>query len=382
MPTAYTPGLKVSACTVIRKERRLPLKGEVVVREGDAVQPDTVVARTAIPGPMQTFRVASLLGIEPGALPSVMCVQLGEKVEKGDLIAETHGLFGRFFRNRFYAPVSGKVELISPTTGNVGIRLPSLPVEQRAYIRGVVERVLPQEGAIVRCAGALVQGIFGVGGERLGALKVLVSGPDVVLDEMHFSEMHRGRVVVGGSGVRYEALRKAVEVGVVGIVCGGIVDTDLIRLLSELLQEPNYEIGVATTGQEPIPLTIILTEGFGYIPMAERTFRLLCQLEGEQASINGATQIRAGVIRPEVVVPRQDIAPQEETSWASGSLSIGTLIRLIRAPYFGKIGEVLELPIAPEPVESGAVVRVLRAKLEDGQVVTVPRANVEIIEVD
>jgi hypothetical protein len=69
-----------------------------------------------------------------------------------------------------------------------------------------------------------------------------------------------------------------------------------------------------------------------------------------------------------------DIQPTQE-------LGVGTPIRLIRSPYFGEIGEVAELPIAPEQVESGAVVRVLRAKLADGRLVTVPRANVEIIEV-
>ena len=37
--------------------------------------------------------------------------------------------------------------------------------------------------------------------------------------------------------------------------------------------------------------------------MAERTFELLASREGEDAAVNGATQIRAGVMRPEIVVP-------------------------------------------------------------------------------
>lgn len=62
------------------------------------------------------------------------------------------------------------------------------------------------------------------------------------------------------------------------------------------------------------------------------------------------------------------------------SLEIGSPVRIIRAPYFGIIGKVVELPIQLTELESGTIVRVLIAKLPDGRRVTVPRANVEIIE--
>ncbi len=58
----------------------------------------------------------------------------------------------------------------------------------------------------------------------------------------------------------------------------------------------------------------------------------------------------------------------------------GTPIRIIRNPYFGAIGAVVELPIELQRLESGSKVRVLKAQLVDGSIVTVPRANVEIIE--
>ena len=41
--------------------------------------------------------------------------------------------------------------------------------------------------------------------------------------------------------------------------------------------------------------------------MAARTFGLFQALQGRTASINGATQIRAGVIRPEVIVPLEGV---------------------------------------------------------------------------
>lgn len=71
---------------------------------------------------------------------------------------------------------------------------------------------------------------------------------------------------------------------------------------------------------------------------------------------------------------------KEEVPVHSGNkLQSGTPIRIIREPYFGRLGTVTGLPAQPQKVDSGAVVRVLNARLDDGEEVCVPRANVEII---
>ena len=87
MGTAYTPGLKVSADTTVEKLRRLPLKGQVLVEVGERVLPDTVVARTELPGIMQTVRLADRLSIEPKEVAETLRVRLGDRVNKNDLLA-------------------------------------------------------------------------------------------------------------------------------------------------------------------------------------------------------------------------------------------------------------------------------------------------------
>jgi len=380
--TAYTPGLKVSARTTIEKMRRLPLKGTVLVKEGDRVSPDTVVARTELPGILQTVKLAEQMGVEPSEVRNYLLVKEGDRIEKGTLLAQTKGLFG-LFKSEYRAEVAGTLETVFEQTGHLGIRQPPIPVEKDAYVMGRIRQVIPDEGVIVQCEGALVQGIFGVGGERQGVIAVLTAGPEAPLTDALINAEHRGKIVVGGSNVSLAALRKAAEVGVVGVVVGGVVDQDLIEYLRGALNDPTYDIGVAITGQEPIPFTLIITEGFGTIRMAGRTFALLKSLEGKMASINGATQIRAGVIRPEVIVPREEGGSAASSPAAgSGQLAVGTPIRVIREPYFGLLGTVTALPSELQQVESETWVRVLEAKLEDGRTVTVPRANVEIIETD
>jgi hypothetical protein len=376
MGTAYTPGLTVSANTVILKTRRLPIKGEVLVQEGEVVQPDTVVARALLPGILQTVRVAQTLGIEPKQIHSVLKVKEGDTVEKDQVIAETKGFLG-LFRGVAKSPVPGTVELISDVTGHVGVRQPPTVIEVNAYVQGRVVKILPQEGAVVETQGALIQGIFGVGGERRGALRILVSRPDETLTAQHIPDDVAGQILVGGAAVEADAITCAAERGAVGIVAGGIRDTDLVRYLGR-------DIGVAITGSEDIPLSIILTEGFGAIQMATRTFRLLKSLEGKTASINGATQIRAGVIRPEIIVPLEDPShlPESPPAREAQTLDIGSVVRIIREPYFGRLGTVVELPPELMEIESGTHARVLKAELDGGAIAVVPRANVEIIVED
>ena len=373
MGTAYTPGLTVSANTIILKTRRLPIKGEVLVNEGDTVQPDTVVARALLPGILQTVRVAQTLGIEPKQIRTALKVKEGDEVEKDQIIAETKGFLG-LFRGVCKSPVKGTVELISEVTGHVGVRQPPTVIDVNAYVQGRVVKVIPQEGAVIETQGALIQGIFGVGGERRGVLRVLVPSPSETLTAQHIPNDVQGQVLVGGASVEADAIRRAAELGAVGIVVGGIRDTDLVQYLGR-------DIGVAITGSEEIPLSIILTEGFGSIQMANRTFRLLKSLEGKGASINGATQIRAGVIRPEIIVPLENPSqlPESPPAREAQMLNIGSTIRVIREPYFGRLGTVIELPPELMEIESGTHARVLKAKLDDGTIAIVPRANVEII---
>ncbi|MBX3111931.1 MAG: hypothetical protein KF857_07965 [Fimbriimonadaceae bacterium] len=372
MGSAYTPGLTVSADTVVQRVRRLPIKGEVLVKEGDEVGPATVVARALLPGLLQTVRLAEKLGIEAKDVADASLVKVGDQVEKGQTVAKTKGLFGKFFSQEVVCDYSGIVEGISEITGNVLVREPSIPVDLTAYVAGKVVRVLPEEGAVVETRGAMVQGIFGIGGERRGTIRVAVASGADVLDDSHIQDSDKGKVLVGGRGVTAAALRKANDLEVAGIVVGAVRDADLIDLLG-------YEIGVAITGQENVATTLVCTEGFGELRMAERTFQLLKSIEGHEASLNGATQIRAGVIRPEVIAPVLHAAGELPPAQAGQVLAEGTPVRIIREPYFGRLGTVTGLPAQLQVVESGTEVRVLVAKLDDGQEVTVPRANVEII---
>ncbi len=137
---------------------------------------------------------------------------------------------------------------------------------------------------------------------------------------------------------------------------------------------------MAITGQEELGLTIVLTEGFGHIAMAARTWALLVASAGRVASVSGATQIRAGVLRPELLIPHDGIGEAVAVPEGAGSLEPGSAVRVIRQPWFGRLGRVVELPPELRALETEALVRVLVVEFsDDGSHATVPRANVERI---
>ncbi|MBI3780060.1 MAG: hypothetical protein HY278_03240 [candidate division NC10 bacterium] len=378
MAHSYTPGLRVTPRTVVRKRRILPIPGQVLVREGQAVTAGTVIAQTDLPGKVHTVNVVNLLGIVPEEIRRYMLKREGDMVQAAEPIAENRP-FIKWLKTRVPAPITGTVESVSEVTGQVFLREPPKPLALSAYLDGHVVETFPGQGASVETVCSLVQGIFGVGGEAVGTIAVAVAGPEEVLTPERIVESHRGTILIGGSLIGRDGFARAKHVGVCAIVVGGIHDLDLKELLGR-------DLGVAITGTEQVGFTLIITEGFGRIAMARKTFDLLASKAGRRASCSGATQIRAGVIRPEVIIPlgeRSAVSGQrseKEVSKAGGGLKVGDQIRIIREPHFGRICRVSDLPADLRLLPTGSKARVLEAELDDGERIIVPRANVELLE--
>ena len=387
MAMAYTPGLKRKAATVVTKIRKLPIPGEVLVKEGDRISYDTEVAYTNLPGKINVLNLAMALELESSSgiwegdeerkslgVSKYLLKNVGDACEAGEVVARRKTFFG-LYQRECKAPATGSIEYISDITGQCLIREPPIPLNLQAYIPGTVTRVIPDEGVEIETPAALIQGIFGIGEETHGELMMLSTSETNALTEDQITEECAGKIIVGGSIVDGPTLKKAVELEVKGIIVGGIKDEDLTSFLG-------YSIGVAITGEERMGLTLILTEGFGKMSMATKTFNFLKEFEGKLACINGATQIRAGVIRPEIIIPIEESSSDgsEDEELHLEGLTSGLPVRIIGPPYFGAIGHVTDLPVELQTVETESKVRVLEVKLEDGRMVTVPRANVELIE--
>jgi len=446
---------KILSRTKMRRERLLPVPGDVLVKKGERVQPGTILARAEVlPGdpyvidlqselrriltptevskamlkrigervkagepiaqvtrgrfseviqalapidgtiefisrayarvllredpksaaPVAVVPVAKQLDVWPSTLRLYMRYREGDEVVQGAALADSPGIGGLDYS---YAPISGIIEKIDTRTGHVTIIRPARTTMVEAYLSGEIEEVIPEMGAIVSCEAAYIQGVFGVGFESHGYLRVINGSDDGKVTSADLSGQLRDHVLVLSGYASLEVVQKAAAGGAAGLVAGGMDHMDLVKYVGS-------EIGVGITGQEDVPMSIVLTEGFGEMPMAKWTFELLCEHQGKLASLNGSTQVRAGVIRPEVVIPLgplpEDEIPEEAATPQPppSKPEPGRLARVLRKPYLGLWGEIVEVPDAPEQLETEVRVRVVRLRLEDGRDVTVPLANLEL----
>ena len=282
--------------TVVRKERRLPTVGEVLVKPGDKVESGTVVARGVVDNPdIRELKVYAALGISPDMVKDYMLKTTGENVGKDEVIAIYRSFFGRSTKVA-RSPIDGRIESFSSVTGRAIIKGHPIRMEVKAHLPGEVMEVIEGEGAVVEAKAAVLQGSFGLGGEATGELVLAVDSADMPLTSEEIKAGHQGKVVVGGSVVTVDALHAAAKNGISALIVGGVDQKDLTEFLG-------YEIGVGVTGGEGFGFTLIITEGFGVNPMNEARFSLLEKQEGRLACVDGTTQIRSRIQRPEVVVP-------------------------------------------------------------------------------
>ncbi len=339
-----------------------PKSGRLVIREEFGKEEPPV-----------SFDVAFELGVRPRELREHMLVKEGQEVKKGAMGAKK-GEASAFFTRTANAPISGVVTEINEESGYITISRPFREIIIDAYIKGTVAEVIPKYGAIVQSKGVIINGVFGLGPEQHGDLVILGDDRESILTDDMVTHEHEGKVIVAGGYATNEALKKALDVGVNGVVCGTASYLNLVQSLG-------VKLGVGITGQEDIDMTVILMEGFGNLSMREHAFDALRQLEGMEISINGRTQIRAGAIRPEIVCPFPGYEGElQKAVEFEEELVRGQRIRIISEPYFGYLGEIVDLPNQPEEIETGARVPVAHIRLEEDsqEVVSIPRKNVEI----
>ena len=81
MGDAYAPSLTVTRNALVRKQRRLPLEGTVVVEVGAHVKAADVIARAELPGQVTLTNVASKLGVLADEVERTLLVRVGAAVK-------------------------------------------------------------------------------------------------------------------------------------------------------------------------------------------------------------------------------------------------------------------------------------------------------------
>jgi uncharacterized protein (TIGR01319 family) len=228
--------------------------------------------------------IAGFLGIRPEHIKNRLEFQVGDFVQKGQELVK-----GSSSRFPIRAPSSGTLVEINTDDGSVVLHYDLEPVTTLALVSGTVASVEAGRVAVISGQGTIIQGAIGFGGESFGQL--------TTMSDLGASLDGRGDTIVATvmavDGAFLERCRLA---KIRGVISPSIPALDWVRFARQ-------EIAIGVTGDEDVPFPVMLTEGFGALPMEGACRDLLERSSGSTVSMFTRTQIRAGVVRPMVILP-------------------------------------------------------------------------------
>jgi hypothetical protein len=205
--------------------------------------------------------VARTLGISAAAADRLLRVRQGDRVNAGTVLARFGALVPRIVR----VPRSGRI--VAAGGGQVLIESGETRLELRAGLSGIVKEIIPDRGVIIETIGALVQGVWGNGRVDSGAMISLADKPDSILSPARLDVSMRGSIIVGGQVRDADTLRTAAEIALRGLIIGSIFPS---------LLPVAYEVR----------FPIVVTDGFGGLPMNSAAFRLISTNNKREATLN------------------------------------------------------------------------------------------------
>ena len=347
------PVVHILPLTTIRRERVLPVPGKVIVRQGQRVAPQDVVAEANLAPEHLLLNLARSLGVSSKQADELFQRAAGEEISQGDLLAGPVGITRRVVR----APVSGRIILAGE--GQILIEAEGEVDELRAGIAGVVTKLIADRGVVIETTGALIQGVWGNGRADFGLLQNKLTAPDADLAADELDVSLRGAVVLGGHVNDPKVLRNAAETPLRGL----IVTSMSAALVPQALQTN---------------CPIVVLQGFGRLPMDTVSYNLLTTNQDREVSVNGNTFDRFTGQRPEVVIPlpsQGDLKIPMETE----DFAIGQRVRLVGMPKPRAVGSIDGLPPGLSAFPSGLRAPAARVSLDDGENMLVPLVNLEVV---
>src|SRR5688572_23313104 len=154
------PTSHVTLLASLRRERFLPIPGQVLAKMSQRVAASDVVAQTLIAHEHRLVDVARKLGVSNDKAERFMLKHENDEVKKGELLALRRTFLG-LMRIPAASPVNGSVVLSGD--GKVLLAAISQPFELKAGLPGTIVDVVPERGVAIETSGALLEGVWGNG---------------------------------------------------------------------------------------------------------------------------------------------------------------------------------------------------------------------------
>ena len=349
--------------------RQLVGSATVSVEAGQDVAPDTVIGTSKTGS-----RVVRLPFEGDEAAWAAVLKRPGESVRRGEPLLRQSSFLG-LGNVEYLCPVDGFVEEVLVPQRAVVIR--EHTAEVRAGISGVVTEVRDGQGVVLEFDGTTMRFFAGWGPPVAGDLTSageLFAPADVA---RHITEGHRGKIIWAYSTLCAEAVLEAARIEAAGLIAGSVSLTELQRATVEVR---------ARTGRDNLPLTLLISEGFGSMPMSAAYRRHLAAAVDRAVYLDpGQAGDPAWPADPEVAFsPAPTETAMATPSSVNGAEPLGgppepgTPVRILDLEHFGRRATVVGRPRQGR-LPTGVTCPVIDVQLEDGIGLTLPIISLEVL---
>lgn len=339
--------------TSIKRERVLPVAGDVLVRRMQKVAPNDVIVVAPMSPEFVLIDIAQGLRVSPSKADELLQRRGGEKLVKGDVIAGPVGVLKRVIR----APQAGQVKIAGE--GKVLFEVEAPPYELQAGMEGTVTNIIPERGAIIETRGALVQGIWGNGKITYGIIQPVNNDllQELVPEQLNIG--FRGTIISAGFCRNPNVLEAAGNIPIRGMILGSMSSA-----LIPLAKSADYPI--------------MLIDGFGNKPMNRAAESILIANKDKNVALNAQIYDPFQGNYPEVIISqitKSDPALPPTTD----SLKAGKRVIIVNGLLASRIGKIEEILPKKKKLPSGVSTRVASVILSGDKLVEMPLTNLEII---
>lgn len=353
--------------------RAIAGKGKISVKDGQEVTPEQILASFEMNPGFWSIDLAKKLKVKNPDGEKYLQRAIGSRIYKGELLAFKKELLGERIVT---SPTDGVVDRYDKEKGEVVLKFFSKSIPLTAGVFGIVAKVDSGRGeVIIKTMATEVYGVLGAGRERGGELVVFDHGDNIVSKEQINKNLER-KIIVGGAIIYGEALKKAAQLGVSGIVSGGFNARDFISMAGGL--DPNHRLG-----NDP-GMSILATEGYGALPTGEDILSVVKGHSGKFAFLFGnerrlllpSTEADSIIRLRKVELPLHRWP--HSASISIGEIRIGSRVRVIWPPFAGWQAKVVALDQIPTTLSSGISTYLVTVETAHRKL-KVPCPNVELI---
>lgn len=371
--------IRVEEDIITRIARNLNGSGDINVQLGQEVAPLDVIGTSTGTSGFRTIDLTKLLEVKPIEVKKYLKRSIGEKIYKGEILAAKDS---SLFKNKktVLAPSDGTLFSLDEKTGQLRLQFIAKKESVAASVFGIVEKVdkLRQQ-VIIKTQVTHVHGVLGSGKQREGTIDFLGQRGGLITAPM-IGEHLANRILISGGFIYKEAIAAAVANGANGIITGGINARDYIGMSGSITQKSSFGTDIG--------ISVLVTEGFGSLPIGNDIYQILQKYDGKFAILDG----NQGVLNlpsfdPQCMIriKSSQLPPlQGETvieavpSLEAHEIKLGQIVRVIAPPFMSEQGRVVSIDKQPTKLQSGVVAEAVTIETKSRKI-AVPYLNLEII---